>query len=161
MNPEELRKLIAEEIGKAVKAEVKPFEAKITEEIGKAVKAEVAEALKPFEAKITEEIGKAVKVEVAEALKPTENQYAELKNDVKELNGKVEDVRNEQTRLNAMFEMHIAHTAERKADAEKVAAQQKDDTAERWKIAAIVSAIGFSVISLLNQIFGWFGKHGN
>ena len=124
MNPEELRKLIAEEIGKAVKAEVKPIEAKITEEIGKVVKVEVAEALKPIEAKIT-------------------------------------DVKVEQARLNAMFEMHIAHTAERKADAEKVAAQQKDDTAERWKIAAIVSAIGFSVISLLNQIFGWFGKHGN
>ena len=147
MNPEELRKLIAEEIGKAVKAEVKPIEAKITEEIGKAVKVEVAEALKPFEAKITEEIGKAVKVEVAEALKPFE--------------AKITDVKVEQARLNAMFEMHIAHTAERKADAEKVAAQQKDDTAERWKIAAIVSAIGFSVISLLNQIFGWFGKHGN
>ena len=128
MNPEELRKLIAEEIGKAVKAEV-------------------AEALKPVEAKITEEIGKAVKVEVAEALKPIE--------------AKITDVKVEQARLNAMFEMHIAHTAERKADAEKVAAQQKDDTAERWKIAAIVSAIGFSVISLLNQIFGWFGKHGN
>ena len=128
MNPEELRKLIAEEIGKAVKAEV-------------------AEALKPIEAKITEEIGKAVKAEVAEALKPIE--------------AKVTDVKVEQARLNAMFEMHIAHTAERKADAEKVAAQQKDDTAERWKIAAIVSAIGFSVISLLNQIFGWFGKHGN
>ena len=128
MNPEELRKLIAEEIGKAVKVEV-------------------AEALKPVEAKITEEIGKAVKVEVAEALKPIE--------------AKITDVKVEQARLNAMFEMHIAHTAERKADAEKVAAQQKDDTAERWKIAAIVSAIGFSVISLLNQIFGWFGKHGN
>ena len=80
MNPEELRKLIAEEIGKAVKVEV-------------------AEALKPVEAKITEEIGKAVKVEVAEALKPIE--------------AKITDVKVEQARLNAMFEMHIAHTAER------------------------------------------------
>ena len=105
MNPEELRKLIADEIGKAVKAEV-------------------AEALKPIEVAITE-------------------------------------VKIEQTRLNAIFEMHIAHTAERKADAEKAKAQQKAETAERWKIAAILSAIGFSVISLLNSIFGWFGKHGN
>ncbi len=63
MNPDELRKLIADEIGKAVKAEV-------------------ANALKPIEAQIT-------------------------------------DVKTEQTRLNTMFEMHIAHTAERKADAEK------------------------------------------
>ena len=61
MNPEELRKLIADEIGKAVKAEV-------------------AEALKPIEVAITE-------------------------------------VKIEQARLNAIFEMHIAHTAERKADA--------------------------------------------
>ena len=105
MNPEELRKLIADEIGKAVKAEV-------------------AEALKPIEVAITE-------------------------------------VKIEQTRLNAIFEMHIAHTVERKADAETAKAQQKAETAERWKIAAILSAIGFSVISLLNQIFGWFGKHGN
>ena len=105
MNPEELRAIIADEIGKAVKAEV-------------------AEALKPIEVAITE-------------------------------------VKIEQTRLNAIFEMHIAHTAERKADAEKAKAQQKAETAERWKIAAILSAIGFSVISLLNQIFGWFGKHGN
>ena len=105
MNPEELRKLIADEIGKAVKAEV-------------------AEALKPIEVAITE-------------------------------------VKIEQARLNAIFEMHIAHTAERKADAEKVKAQQKAETAERWKIAAILSAIAFSVISLLNQIFGWFGKYGN
>lgn len=105
MNPEELRKLIADEIGKVVKAEV-------------------AEALKPIEVAITE-------------------------------------VKIEQTRLNAIFEMHIAHTAERKADAEKAKAQQKAETAERWKIAAILSAIGLSVISLLNPIFGWFGKHGN
>ena len=105
MNPEELRAIIADEIGKAVKAEV-------------------AEALKPIEVAITE-------------------------------------VKIEQTRLNAIFEMHIAHTAERKADAETAKAQQKAETAERWKIAAILSAIGFSVISLLNQIFGWFGKHGN
>lgn len=105
MNPEELHKLLADEIGKAVKAEV-------------------AEALKPIEVAITE-------------------------------------VKIEQARLNAIFEMHIAHTAERKADAEKVKAQQKAGTAERWKIAAILSAIGFSVISLLNPIFGWFGKHGN
>ncbi len=107
---------------------------------------------------IADEIGKAVKAEVANVLKPIE---AELKNDMKELNGKVEDMRNEQTRLNAMFEMHIAHTAERKADAEKADAQKKTDTTERWKIAAILSAIGFSAVSLLNQIFGWFGKYGN
>ena len=105
MNPEELRKLIADEISKIVKTEV-------------------AEALKPIEVAITE-------------------------------------VKIEQTRLNAIFEMHIAHTAERKADAETAKAQQKAETAERWKIAAILSAIGLSVISLLNPIFGWFGKHGN
>ena len=108
-----------------------------------------------------EELRAIIAEEIGKALKPIEHQYAEIKNEVKELNGKVEDVRIEQARLNATFEMHIAHTAERKADAETAKAQQKAETAERWKIAAILSAIGFSVISLLNQIFGWFGKHGN
>ena len=108
-----------------------------------------------------EELRAIIAEEIGKALKPIEHQYTELKNEVKELNGKVEDVRIEQARLNATFEMHIAHTAERKADAETAKAQQKAETAERWKIAAILSAIGFSVISLLNQIFGWFGKHGN
>ena len=108
-----------------------------------------------------EELRAIIAEEIGKALKPIEHQHAEIKNEVKELNGKVEDVRIEQSRLNAIFEMHIAHTAERKADAEKAKTQQKAETAERWKIAAILSAIGLSVISLLNPIFGWFGKHGN
>ena len=105
-----------------------------------------------------DELRTLIAEEIRKALKPFE---AELKTELKEINAKVEDVRVEQARLNAMFEMHIAHTAERKADKETFEAQQKAETAERWKIAAILSAIGFSVISLLNQIFGWFGKHGN
>ncbi len=105
-----------------------------------------------------DELRTLIAEEIRNALKPIE---AELKTELKEVNAKVENVRVEQARLNVMFEMHIAHTAERKADKETFEAQQKAETAERWKIAAIVSAIGFSVISLLNQIFGWFGKHGN
>ena len=105
-----------------------------------------------------DELRTLIAEEIRNALKPIE---AELKTELKEVNAKVENVRVEQARLNAMFEMHIAHTAERKADKETFEAQQKAETAERWKIAAILSAIGFSVISLLNQIFGWFGKHGN
>ena len=105
-----------------------------------------------------DELRTLIAEEIRNALKPFE---AELKTELKEVNAKVENVRVEQARLNAMFEMHIAHTAERKADKETFKAQQKAETAERWKIAAILSAIGFSVISLLNQIFGWFGKHGN
>ena len=105
-----------------------------------------------------DELRTLIAEEIRKALKPIE---AELKTELKEVNAKVENVRVEQARLNAMFEMHIAHTAERKADKETFEAQQKAETAERWKIAAILSAIGFSVISLLNQIFGWFGKHGN
>ena len=116
-----------------------------------------------------DELRTLIAEEIRKALKPFE---AELKTELKEINAKVEDVKDtltakvedvrvEQARLNAMFEMHIAHTAERKADKETFEAQQKAETAERWKIAAILSAIGFSVISLLNQIFGWFGKHGN
>ena len=105
-----------------------------------------------------DELRTLIAEEIRNALKPFE---AELKTELKEVNAKVENVRVEQARLNAMFEMHIAHTAERKADKETFEAQQKAETAERWKIAAILSAIGFSVISLLNQIFGWFGKHGN
>ena len=105
-----------------------------------------------------DELRTLIAEEIRNALKPFE---AELKTELKEVNAKVENVRIEQARLNAMLEMHIAHTAERKADKETFEAQQKAETAERWKIAAILSAIGFSVISLLNQIFGWFGKHGN
>ena len=116
-----------------------------------------------------DELRTLIAEEIRKALKPFE---AELKTELKEINAKVEDVKDtltekvedvriEQARLNAMFEMHIAHTAEREADKETFKAQQKAETAERWKIAAILSAIGFSVISLLNQIFGWFGKHGN
>ena len=116
-----------------------------------------------------DELRTLIAEEIRNALKPIE---AELKTELKEINAKVEDVKDtltakvedvrvEQARLNGTFEMHIAHTAERKADKEKFEAQRKAETAERWKIAAILSAIGFSVISLLNQIFGWFGKHGN
>ncbi len=105
-----------------------------------------------------DELRTLIAEEIRNALKPFE---AELKTELKEVNAKVENVRVEQARLNAMFEMHIVHTAERKADKETFEAQQKAETAERWKIAAILSALGFSVISLLNQIFGWFGKHGN
>ena len=118
---------------------------------------EIRNALKPFEAELKTEL-KEINAKV-EDVKDTLTEKVE---DVKDtLTAKVEDVRIEQARLNAMFKMHIAHTAERKADKETFEAQQKAETAERWKIAAILSAIGFSVISLLNQIFGWFGKHGN
>ncbi len=130
MNPDELRKLIAEEIGKALKP----------------IEAELKNDMKELNSKVD-----SVKDTLTEKVDSLKDTFTE----------KVEDVRVEQARLNGTFEMHIAHTAERKADAEKADAQKKTDTAERWKIAAILFAIGFSAVSLLNQIFGWFGKYGN